>query len=309
MNKAWTLLFETVCLKSRFPLAIVDIHKNHGWDVLACDPTEPSALLPTTLARRLQETLQLDSPVHIQRNGGKVYIGIPQDKPAVVRFETVMRSFQEPGISFPTGMNMFDQVCSANLCVDTHALFTGRSGTGKSTLGKCAMRALTLTARDRVKIAPIDVAKPNSFKYIPADMIWGIGDRPATAENLLARVQDEVDERLRQTRKSFPYHLIVFIDELKSIARARPKVLPRIENLVKVARAAWVHVVIMSQSPRDIPDLILDELTCRAVFQLRSGAASRRALGHTMATGLRPGELFLVSAGKQELLRALSLRQ
>jgi DNA segregation ATPase FtsK/SpoIIIE-like protein len=155
-----------------------------------------------------------------------------------------------------------------------------------------------------VKIAAIDVAKPASLDQIPRSLLWDAAGRPAEAKKLLAKIVQEMNAR--QGRKLQKFDLVLLIDELAALLQQRPELRDDLDHLAKVAREARIHLILVSQTPEDIPPTTLQQLHCRAIFRLTSPRASKLAVGNHDAADLRTGELLLRlrAPDEFELLRA-----
>ncbi len=297
-------LIERVCHERHFPLVVKREQPNHGWFVLHCCLTNLQARVPRTLERDLRDVLAAKSRVYVIRRGDVVEIAIPREPPLAVDFRACVSTLPADGIPFVAGMNMHDEVRFADFSKVPHALIAGDTGCGKSSLVTSLLHSLQRVGPDRIKIAAIDIAKPKSIEQIPADLLWDAADRAATAYHMVRKVVDEQNDRLRNPGHTFD--LVVLIDEVAALLDQVPEIGDGLVNLAKVAREAGIHLVLVSQSPDDIPKHALKELHCRAIFRLSSKPTSKREFGNDSATELRTGELFFRgnSTDTFELLRA-----
>jgi DNA helicase HerA-like ATPase len=124
---------------------------------------------------------------------------------------------------------------------------------------------------------------------------------------VLSQLQREVRDRLAAKPVTSRDPLIVIIDELANLRTRMPESFRQVADLAKTAREANIHLLLITQTSEDVPDGILGQVRARLIFRLGSAKASKRALGHDRASGLRPREMFFKFGDVEELVRVPSL--
>ena len=125
------------------------------------------------------------------------------------------------------------------------------------------------------------------------------GDEPETASSLPSN-EEVLPDRL-------PY-IVVIIDELANLMQVAPA---EVENAIALlsakARAAGIHLVIATQTPRAavITGVIKTNVPARIAFQVPSGVDSRVILDESGAENLLgKGDLLYLRPGASKLIRA-----
>ena len=183
-----------------------------------------------------------------------------------------------PSTVYPLYQDMLSQ---------THLLIAGATGSGKSVI----INGLIITALahspfqnqfilidpKRVELAAYRTL-PHTIKYAsePEDMISALECALQITENRYRRMQT------MGVKKYTGNHIYVIIDELADLMTTQKKqVMPLIQRLAQIGRAANVHIVAATQCPISavIPTQIKVNFDSRVGLRTRSAQDSRNILG------------------------------
>ncbi|MBQ9349156.1 MAG: DUF853 family protein, partial [Oscillibacter sp.] len=103
----------------------------------------------------------------------------------------------------------------------------------------------------------------------------------------------ELFERLPEAGDLDKPKLLFFFDEAHMLFRDAPKVLvQKIEQLVRLIRSKGVGVYFVTQSPGDLPDMVLSQLSHRIQHALRAYTPAEQKAVRAAAASLRPNPAF-----------------
>ena len=177
---------------------------------------------------------------------------------------------------------LFDDMAS-----QPHLLVAGATGSGKSVVVNGIIYNLLHKSFKAAQMVLIDPKRvelvqwqhvPHCIEYAsePSDMI-------AALENALDITEDRYQEMQRAGLKKYDGgHVYVIIDELADLMTTNKKeVLPLLQRLCQIGRAANVHVIACTQCPlrEVIPTAVKVNFDSRVALRTRSAQDSRNILG------------------------------
>lgn len=183
----------------------------------------------------------------------------------------------------PTGI-------AAILLFEPHSLIAGTTGSGKSTVLHSVLYAGHLLSPAQAKFMYIDLkggVELTPWSRLPHSL--GIALEPEEAANLLDRAIKIMEERYALLRRNGQskfdgYRLYVVIDELADLmATGGKRVEDRIARLVRMGRAAEVHIIACTQNPSrgkggGLPASIVQNMTARLALRCMSAIESRQII-------------------------------
>ena len=116
---------------------------------------------------------------------------------------------------------------------------------------------------------------------------------PTLYASFLLWMMSELFERLPEAGDMEKPKLVFFFDEAHMLFADAPKVLvQKIEQVVKLIRSKGVGIYFVTQSPSDIPDSVLAQLSNRVQHALRAYTPSEQKAVRAAAQSLRPNPAF-----------------
>lgn len=116
---------------------------------------------------------------------------------------------------------------------------------------------------------------------------------PALYASFLLWMMSELFERLPEAGDLDKPKLVFFFDEAHMLFADAPKVLvQKIEQVVKLIRSKGVGIYFVTQSPGDIPDGVLAQLSNRVQHALRAYTPAEQKAVRTAAQTMRPNPKF-----------------
>lgn len=170
-----------------------------------------------------------------------------------------------------------------------HLLVAGATGSGKSVLVNGIIYNLLHDGPGKVQFVLIDPKRvelseyrylPHTIRYAsePADMVEALQTALAITDRRFQVMQVE------RSRKYNGGHVYVIIDELADLMTTNKKaVMPLIQRLCQVGRAANVHVIACTQSPvtQVIPTPIKVNFSSRVALRTSCAQDSRNIIART----------------------------
>ena len=125
---------------------------------------------------------------------------------------------------------------------------------------------------------------------------------PKLYATFLLWLMSELFERLPEAGDLDKPKLVFFFDEAHMLFSDAPKLLvQKIEQMVKLIRSKGVGVYFVTQSPSDIPDSVLAQLSGRIQHALRAYTPAEQKAVRAAASSMRPNPAFKTEDVIQEL--------
>lgn len=189
-------------------------------------------------------------------------------------------------VSAPTG-----QVYSlfSDMARQPHLLIAGATGSGKSVVINGIMYNLLHETPDRAGLILIDPKRVELLDYKPMPHCIRYATEPEDRTAALDMALDITERRYKDMakkglRKYDGGHVYVIIDELADLMTTQKKdVVPRLQRLCQIGRAASVHVIAATQCPLAsvIPTAIGVNFDSRVGLRTRNAQDSRNILSQT----------------------------
>ena len=193
----------------------------------------------------------------------------------------------------------------------THMLIAGMAGSGKSVAINGVLHALLHYSPARVSLILIDPKRVELAQYKALPHVVQYASEPADMVQALDKAIRIIDARYfdmarRGLRKWDGGHVYVIIDELADLMTTqRRAVLPLIQRICQIGRAACVHVIAATQCPLAavIPTQIKVNFDSVLALHTRSAQDSRNIMGATGCEALpRYGRGYFVRPEGVELV-------
>lgn len=191
-----------------------------------------------------------------------------------------------------------------------HLLIAGCTGSGKSVVVNGLIYNGLLGSPADFGMILIDPKRVELVQYRDLPHCIRYASEPAEMVSALYRAIEITEDRYKamQARRQRKYpggHVYVIIDELADLMTTQKKaVLPLIQRLCQIGRAANVHVVAATQCPlaKIIPTEIKVNFDARVGLRTRSAQDSRNILGETGCENLpRYGRGYYMTAEGTDL--------
>jgi S-DNA-T family DNA segregation ATPase FtsK/SpoIIIE len=262
---------------------------------------------------------------------GKQAVGVevPNARRRIVHLGDV---FQEPPpdwspLTVWLGKDIAGRAIGADLAKMPHLLVAGTTGSGKSACINALLSSILLRATPHeVRLVLVDPKQVelNHYESIP-HLLTPVITSPRMAANALANLVKEMEQRYgmmslararslpelnrardQRSEPPLPYVLCV-IDELADLMMVAPaEVEDCVIRLAQKGRAAGIHLVLATQSPRVdvITGMIKANVPSRIAFAVSSQTDSRVILDHNGAESLLgQGDMLFSPQGSSKLQR------
>jgi S-DNA-T family DNA segregation ATPase FtsK/SpoIIIE len=262
---------------------------------------------------------------------GKQAVGVevPNARRRIVHLGDV---FQDPPqdwspLTVWLGKDIAGRAIGADLAKMPHLLVAGTTGSGKSACINALLSSILLRATPhQVRLVLVDPKQVelNHYESIP-HLLTPVITSPRMAANALANLVKEMEQRYgmmslararslpelnrardQRSEPPLPYVLCV-IDELADLMMVAPaEVEDCIIRLAQKGRAAGIHLVLATQSPRVdvITGMIKANVPSRIAFAVSSQTDSRVILDHNGAESLLgQGDMLFSPQGSSKLQR------
>lgn len=191
----------------------------------------------------------------------------------------------------------------------SHLLIAGTTGSGKSTLIKGILNALLIKPPSELGLILIDPKRVelDPYKRLPHVIKYADTQPDAVsalryARNLMYKRFDEMKGSGRRVTNR--PHVYVIIDELADlILNSQGDVLPLLQSIAQLGRAARIHLIAATQSPsrKTLPAEITCNMTAQVALRCRSAIESRQIIGIAGAEDLpKHGEVIYYSPERME---------
>ena len=249
-----------------------------------------------------------------------VYVDVPNERVTPLYFRDAP---QESGKVF-IGESVEGKPVFSDMDELCHVLIAGTTGSGKSTFLHALICSLIREGAEKSRLVMIDPKMMELTLYEGVPHLW----RPVITDSTeavvaLGQVADEMDDRCRtlarsgartlddynQSAETPMPRLIVIIDELADLmATADKSVETSVARIAQKGRAAGIHLVVTTQSPRAdiVTGKIKANLPSRVAFAAASPLESRIVLDEGGAEKLvgKGDMLFRAQKGKTRRLQA-----
>ncbi|MFD1136565.1 FtsK/SpoIIIE domain-containing protein [Paenibacillus urinalis] len=281
--------------------------------------------------------LKLSDIPHISIRHGRINIDINRENPEIVYFEKFMelvrREFSTKELRgkliAPLGVGQLNEVISMDLSSpDTpHLLIGGRTGSGKSvTVNSIILSLMCLYSPSEVQFIFIDPKKVEFLVYENRHHTQQVVTEIKDAILLLEQMIDVMEERYRLfaqesvtsidqyievTNQSIP-HLVIVFDEFADFMSQEKQFSSKVENTIQrlgaKARAAGIHLLICTQSPKAdiVPTNIRNNLPARLALRATDHHASKIILDEEGAETLGGKGEFLAKLDSPNIQRGKS---
>lgn len=266
-------------------------------------------------------------------------VEVPNDKRAVVRFRDIIRNDAFRGapslLTLALGKDIAGAPRTDDLAKMPHLLLAGATGAGKSVCLNAILLSLLYKARpDEVKLLLIDPKVvefqvyddlPHLVHPVVSDMelarnalMWAVDEmerRYALLNLLSVRKLDDYNRKIREmdnprSREGeeltlLPY-IVIVVDEFGDLILNKGKEIESaIARLGQKARAAGIHLILATQSPRAdvVTGLIKANLPSRIAFRTSGPTESRIIIDQSGAEALLGNGDMLLKASNGKLHR------
>lgn len=288
-------------------------------------------------AEDIQMWLELDRPPQIALRYGKVNIDINREKPEIVYFERFMEKVRKQipadaikGKLFaPLGIGQLGEIIKLDFSSPEtpHLLIGGRSGSGKSvTINSIILSMMCLYSPKEVQFIFIDPKRVEfiAFKYLvhTQSVITDIEEAVEQLDRLVEEMErryelmafegvTSLDQYIEVGGVDIP-RLVVVFDEFADFMSQDKKLSSRVENSImrlgQKARAAGIHLLICTQSPKAdiISTNIRNNLGARLALSAADQTASRIIIDEDGAERLGGKGEFLAKIDLPDIVRGKS---
>lgn len=204
---------------------------------------------------------------------------------------------EEGSASFVAGINQQNEQVNISLDKMVHALVAGTTGSGKSVFLKSFIYTLLAQNKPRaLNIAIIDKKMGLNF-WGKASHCMAVANDDRAAIAVLDRFQNEMYRRYAELNKRgleknnglFPKWVLV-VDELADLmlTERKAEIENKLVSLCQLGRAAGIHCVLCTQSPRVavVSGLIQANTPTKIIFKTANTRESVLCLGHSGAEKL-----------------------
>ena len=278
--------------------------------------------LSATKLKTLTEQIKIDvnsESVSITRNGNTLKIDVPANNDSTLFMGDVLTDEyrQQTGLTLTVGKAVSGENIYIDLAKMPHILVGGTTGSGKSMLLHSFIISLMVKNPD-IEIYGVDTKRVECGRYSDIPTFHAIDEARAAVSTL----HDLVDEMERRYF-IFSQHgyrdidsarengmdiqpIVVVIDEFADLIKQSKAVETYVVRLAQKARAAGIHLIIGTQSPRKdvVTGLIKANLPCKICMKVDSGMESRIVLDHMGGEKLiGHGDLLLSLPGEFDDIR------
>ena len=236
------------------------------------------------------------------RSAVGLFVSKPKPEPKTARFKTPA----EPLKLWPICREMLEQ---------SHLLVGGTTGSGKSTLAHSIIWTLSANNPLAASFYGIDLKRVELARWQNLPHCHGIAKDPKAALEMIEKVNGIVDARLgimerNGQTKYLGGDVYLIVDELAELlAVNRKAVVDGLSRIMRLGRAAKVHVFGFTQAPNRSKGGGLDPLLCQnftaaVALRCRSAIESRQIVGVAGAEELPQNGygIFWSASGTRDIL-------
>jgi len=207
-------------------------------------------------------------------------------------------------------MNIETYSLYEDMAKQPHLLVAGATGSGKSVVINGIIYSLIAESPADVQLILLDPKRVELVGYADLPHTVCYASEPFQMVSALKQALNITEERYKamqkkRLRKYDGGHVYVIIDELADLMTTQKKeVMPLIQRLAQIGRAANVHIIAATQCPLAsvIPTAIKVNFDSRVGLRTRSAQDSRNILGVTGCEKLpRYGQGYYMTADGAEL--------
>ncbi len=277
------------------------------------------------------QSVRIEAPIP-----GKAAIGIeiPNDAKSMVSMreiidtDTFRAGSQKSKLNVALGKDITGNVICADLTKMPHLLVAGTTGSGKSVCMNTMIISILYNASpDDVKLVMIDPKQVeftiyNGIAHLDVPVVtdarkaagalgWAVSEMEKRyrifSENQVRDIKGYNKKANSSDELQKMHHIVIFIDELSDLMMVAPKeVEDSICRLAQMARAAGIHLVIATQSPRAdiITGLIKANIPSRIALKVSNGMESRIIMDQGGAEKLLGnGDMLFLPVGTSKPVR------
>lgn len=159
-----------------------------------------------------------------------------------------------------------------------HILVAGTTGAGKTAMCHNALATIA-RATPRLKVLSYDPAHPG-FPWLMPHIKSNLIEAVATPGRLLDRLSKLVE--LIESGGSVPGRVLIYIDEVRDLIQAEPRIVEPLTRIAQRGRQAGMHLMCATQNPsrKSLPPDLLTNLPARVVLAVADRAQSDMASGN-----------------------------
>lgn len=198
-------------------------------------------------------------------------------------------NFKERSLSWHTPSGFTWDICD-DMLKQTHLVIGGTTGSGKSTLLHSLIYSALIHSPARIQFVLIDLKGTELRRYCKLPHTISYADEPEDAiraiEMTKALMRKRLDEMKRNDLTTYPGNdIYLIIDEMAVLMQtAKAKVLAPLADIMRLGRAARVHVISATQNPSrshggGLPSEIVSNATSSVCLRVRSSIESRQTIG------------------------------
>ena len=192
-------------------------------------------------------------------------------------------------VTYTTPQGYSWKLCD-DLLMQDHAVIGGTTGSGKSTFLHSLIYSALIHSPVKVQFILIDLkgVELMDYEHLPHTLIYA--DEPDRAIYALEQADRIMRDRVESMKKNRQRlydgsDIYVIIDEMAVLMQnTKAKTLPLLANIMRLGRAAKVHVISATQNPSrssggGLPSIVSQNVTSSICLRTRSAIESRQICG------------------------------
>lgn len=263
-----------------------------------------------------------DESINVYRQGRYIYIEQKKELDIIPFKSIVYKDFyNRPGLLLALGKDFNGNAIITDLSKAPHILVAGSTGSGKSE----TVHSMLASLISRYSVQPVGISiidmKGTEFRYCKNADFTLLIDNPHEAFKLLESCCNEMDRRYQELaeidcadvkeayEKGYTNDIrfvpqVIIIDELADLILQNKKVEKEIVRIAQKGRAAGMHLIIATQSPRHdvVTGLIKANIPTKIALQTTNAIESRIIIGTNGAEKLYGmGDMFFQKGGSKPI--------